>query len=162
MPEWGKMETSTDVTNQGQSFLFMTVTDEWLIITAASITLFSLLQAWGATLIIYGNSAVLKRIFPATQNLIRSHIDYLMMASLLGLVFFSCAHLDIVLPAWLTVTLCIGAIYNPFGFVLKAMYPQIGHSGTIGTKIFVMTGFLPATVGYGYSMILILQAILSR
>lgn len=130
----------------------------WILVTAAGIFLFSLFQAWLATLIVYVNVQTLKKLFPATHNLIRSHIDYLMMTSLLGVVYFACLHLGLSLPQWAIFLICLGAVYNPFGFMLKAIWPQMGHDGTVKTKIGVCVGFLPASIGFGYALLAILGA----
>ena len=128
----------------------------WLLVTAAGVTLFSLVLAWLGSLIIYGKIAALRRVFPATHNLIRCHVDYLIMAALLGLVYFSCLHLGIVLPTAVVVILCIGVIYNPIGFFFQAIDPNFGKSDTLAGRISVCLGFLPATVGFGYAMIAVM------
>jgi len=124
----------------------------WLLVVAAGVMIFSLLEAWLATLIVYGKVKFLKKIFPATHNLIRSHVDYLMMTSLLVVSYFVCLHLNIVLPKWVIVLLCIGVIYNPFGFFIKAINPSAGQSDTLFGKIMVCMAFLPTTIGFGYTM----------
>lgn len=129
------------------------VTSQWLLITAAVALLISLFEAWLATLIIYGKIAFLKKIFPATHNLIRSHVDYTIMTALLGFTYLALDHLHIELPKVIIVILCIGVLYNPFGFVLKAMNPNAGNSDTVMGRIIVCAGFLPATIGFGYSMV---------
>lgn len=128
------------------------VTMSWLLIVAAGVMIFSLFEAWLATLIIYGKVTFLKKIFPATHNLIRSHVDYLMMTSLLVVSYFVCLHLNIILPKWVVVLLCIGVIYNPFGFFIKAINPKAGQSDTLLGKIVVCVTFLPTTIGFGYTM----------
>jgi len=128
------------------------VTMAWLLVVAAGVMIFSLLEAWLATLIVYGKVKFLKKIFPATHNLIRSHVDYLMMTSLLVVSYFVCLHLNIVLPKWVIVLLCIGVIYNPFGFFIKAINPSAGQSDTLFGKIMVCMAFLPTTIGFGYTM----------
>ena len=128
------------------------ITMSWLLVVAAGIMIFSLFEAWLATLIIYGKVKCLKKIFPATHNLIRSHVDYLMMTSLLVVSYFVCLHLNIVLPKWVIVLLCIGVIYNPFGFFIKAMNPEAGQSDTLFGKVMVCVAFLPTTIGFGYTM----------
>lgn len=135
------------------------VSMSWLLVTAAGVLLFSLIEAWLATLIVYGKVASLKKIFPATHNLIRSHVDYLMMTALLGVTYFFCLHLNIVLPKAIIVILCIGAIYNPFGFFVKAINPNAGHSETRLGKIGVCVAFLPATIGFGYAMIAVIAVL---
>ena len=72
----------------------------WLLATAAGVMLFSLLEAGLATLIVYGKVAFLKKIFPVPHNLIRSHVDYLIMTTLLCVTYFTCLHLAIELPKW--------------------------------------------------------------
>lgn len=128
------------------------VTMSWLLVVAAGVMIFSLFEAWLATLIIYGKVKRLKKIFPATHNLIRSHVDYLMMTSLLLVSYFICLHLNIILPAWVIVLLCIGVIYNPFGFFVKAINPNAGQSDTAFGKVMVCVAFLPTTIGFTYTM----------
>ncbi len=136
------------------------ITSQWLLITAAIALLISLFEAWLATLIIYGKVGFLKKIFPATHNLIRSHVDYTMMTALVGFIYLALDHLQIELPKAIIVILCIGVLYNPFGFVLKAINPKAGNSDTVMGRIIVCAGFLPATIGFGYSMIAILNALI--
>jgi hypothetical protein len=136
------------------------VTPEWMLITAAVALLISLVEAWLATLIIYGKIGFLKRIFPATHNLIRSHVDYTIMAALLGFTYFSVAHLGIYIPKYIIVILCIGVLYNPFGFVIKAINPNAGNSDTFFGKLIVCLGFIPATIGFGYAMIAIIGSLI--
>lgn len=139
---------------------FSDISMAWLLVVAAFVTLFSLFEAWLATFILYAKVTFLKRLFPASHNLIRSHVDYLMMASLLGVIYFACLHLHITLPDSIIVILCIGALYNPFGFVIKSMNPNAGNSDTFLGKLMVCVGFLPATIGFGYSMFAVLQVLL--
>lgn len=136
------------------------VTSQWLLITAAIALLISLFEAWLATLIIYGKVGFLKKIFPATHNLIRSHVDYTIMTALVGFIYLALDHLHIELPKSIIVILCVGVLYNPFGFVLKAINPKAGNSDTVMGRIIVCSGFLPATIGFGYSMIAILNALI--
>jgi len=99
-------------------------------------------------------------MFPATHNLIRSHIDYLMMATLLGVIYFACVHLAITLPKSIIAILCFGALYNPFGFIVKAVNPKAGQAETWLGKLGVCIGFVPATIGFGYSMLAVLFALM--
>lgn len=136
------------------------VSMSWLLATAAGVVIFSLALAWLGSLIIYGKIASLKKVFPATHNLIRCHVDYLIMATLLGLVYFSCLHLAIVLPPAVIFILCIGVIYNPLGFIFQAMDPTFGKTDSLGGRIAVLLGFLPTTLGFGYAMVAIIAALL--
>ncbi|KZY73571.1 hypothetical protein A3737_26595 [Oleiphilus sp. HI0065] len=89
----------------------MTLSDpSLLLITAAICMLVSLGLAWLASLILYAKIARLKRIFPATHQLIRAHIDYLLMFILLVAAYYLQALLSITLPAWVIALLCVGCI----------------------------------------------------
>ena len=136
------------------------ITNEWILITAAVALLISLVEAWLATLIIYGKIGFLKKIFPATHNLIRSHVDYTIMTALSGFTYLALVHLAIELPKPIIVIYCIGVLYNPFGFVIKAINPKAGQSDTFGGKLIVCLGFVPATIGFGYTMIAIINAVI--
>lgn len=142
-------------------FSFDEIGLSWLLATAAFVTVFSLVLAWLGTFIIYVKSDFLKRVFPATHNLIRSHIDYLMMASLLGVIYMACVFLNVALPKAIIAILCFGALYNPFGFIIKAINPKAGHSDTFMGKLGVCLGFVPATIGFGYSMSAVLAALVA-
>lgn len=127
-----------------------------LLITAAICMLISLGLAWLASLILYAKISRLKRIFPATHQLIRAHIDYLLMFILLVSAYYLQGLLSITMPAWVIALLCIGSLYNPFGFIVLAMKPELANPQTFAQKLRVLTGFLPATLGYGYLMIAVL------
>lgn len=124
---------------------------EWLLVVASISVILSLILAWLATLIVYARVKWLKRIFPVSHNLVRAHIDYLMMATLLGVAYFSCVWLSISLPGWVIVLLCYGVLYNPLGFVVQANNPKVGKSETLIGRIAVCIGFLPTTIGFGYT-----------
>ncbi len=132
----------------------------WLLVTAAGVMIFSLFEAWLATLIIYGKVGFLRKIFRVPHNLIRSHVDYLIMTVLLCVSYFLCLHLSIELPAWLIVTLCVGVIYNPFGFFVKAINPEAGNAETPIGRVFVCLGFVPTTLGFGYVMVAVLAKLI--
>lgn len=138
-----------------------TISDTWLLATAAGVLLFSLFEAWLATLIIYGKVGFLKKLFPMPHNLVRSHVDYLIMTTLLVISYYLCQHLMIELPKWLIVLLCVGVIYNPFGFFVKAINPNAGNAETPLGRVIVCLGFVPTTVGFGAVMVMVLAKLMS-
>lgn len=131
-----------------------------LLITGAICMLISLGLAWLASLIIYAKVKRLKAIFPATHQLIRAHIDYLLMFILLVVTYYLAKELSITLPLWVIALLCIGSLYNPFGFILLAIKPTLANPETRLQKLRALTGFLPASIGYGAAMIMVLSALL--
>jgi hypothetical protein len=135
------------------SVSFSTVSESWILFTAALVMIISLIEAWLATLIVYGGVHSLKKVFKAPQNLIRSHVDYTIMTALLIVAYFVINHLSLSIPSAVIVLLCAGAIYNPLGFLIKAINPKAGKSDTVIGRIMVCLGFLPTTIGFGYIML---------
>ncbi|MEP2989788.1 MAG: hypothetical protein ABJN65_07215 [Parasphingorhabdus sp.] len=131
----------------------------WLLATAAIALIISLIEAWIVSLIYYLRVQFLKKIFPSPHQLIRSHVDYCIMAGLLGLFFVSVEAVDIVLPNIILILICVGALYNPAPFILVAMKPEGAESrkdiDLLG-GIVICIGFLPVTIGYGYTSFAIL------
>ena len=134
----------------------MPITLEMLLLTPALCLIISLVIAWLASLIVYAKISVLKRCFPATNQLIRAHIDYLLMAGLLVVTHYMIVFTGAVLPSFIIALTCIGALYNPFGFVLLAIKPSLSQTNTTFEKVRALAGFLPATIGFGYAMIMVM------
>ena len=115
----------------------------------------SLVLAWLASLGLYLRLPVVLKVFPAAHQLVRAHIDYLLMGLLLGglalMADFQGADLPTV-TQWLMV---IGALYNPIGFIVLATRP--GQKGpNPGAETWAtLVGFIPATLGFGHAAILI-------
>ncbi|MCG8609324.1 MAG: hypothetical protein MI864_02210 [Pseudomonadales bacterium] len=140
--------------------IFEGVSETWMLATAALAMLISLLEAWLATLIVYGRLDALKKVIVAPHNLIRSHVDYTIMAALLGFTYLVVVWLGIELPKWVIVLLCVGVLYNPFGFLVKAFKPTAGQAETVLGRIAVCAGFLPTTIGFGYVMFAVLVRVI--
>ncbi len=131
-----------------------------LVVVASFCLVFSLAIAWLASLIVYGKIAFLKELFPATFQLIRAHIDYLLMAMLLAVTHYLCSQFSVTLSTFTLAMLCIGALYNPFGFLILAVKPEMGNPETPFQKAKILIGFLPATLGFGGAMLAIMGAAL--
>ncbi|MDX1606866.1 MAG: hypothetical protein R3202_11780 [Candidatus Competibacterales bacterium] len=138
----------------------MTLTLNALPITAAVCMLISLALAWLASLIIYARMEVLQKIFVAPHQLVRAHIDYLLMALLLILSFYLAERFELALPVGVIALLCIGALYNPLGFIALAVQPALARPQTTAATLRILFGFLPATLGFGYVMVVLLLALL--
>jgi len=138
----------------------MGVTTDLLLITAAVCLIVSLALAWLASFIVYARVALLKRIFPATHQLIRAHIDYLLMSLLLVMSVYLIEKLLLDIPVAIMLLVCLGALYNPFGFIVLAVKPKLANPETRGEVIRILVGFLPASIGYGYIMFAVLASLL--
>lgn len=131
----------------------------WLLATAAIVIVISLIEAWTVSLIFYLRVKPLKKIFPSPHHLIRSHVDYCIMAGLLGLFYVATKELEIVLPGVIVFLTCLGAIYNPLPLILLAMKPAEKSKGRLSRTagIILCIGFLPLTIGYGYIVLAIIE-----
>ncbi|KZY30708.1 MULTISPECIES: hypothetical protein [unclassified Oleiphilus] len=138
----------------------MTNVADYLLLTAAFSLLLSLALAWLASFILYADIKALKRLFPASHQLIRAHIDYILMCLLLVACYYLNEKLSLELPGWVIYTTCFGALYNPFGFIVLAIKPHMAKPKSTSDKARILLGFLPATIGYGYIMWLTLITLL--
>lgn len=130
----------------------MSDSSNYLLITASISLLISLALAWLASLILYLDIKPLKAVFPASHQLIRGHIDYILMCLLLIACYYINSELNLSLPNWIIYLTCFGALYNPFGFIVLAIKPHLAKPKSFSEKARILLGFLPATLGYGYIM----------
>ena len=131
----------------------------FLLPIAASICLLvAMIQAWLMTLVRYFNVKAIRKLFPNYRDLVRSHVDYLMMASLIYAIYLVLIQLQIMLPSLIVWLLFIGAIYNPFGFLLQAIKPDIAESGGMYTRVGTAVGFLPLTIGLLFVSVMIIKS----
>lgn len=119
-----------------------------LTVTGSVCLIISLLEAWFLTGIRHLNWQFCKRWFPSDQNLLKSHIDYLMMCTLL---FVSATILDlwqIKLSPIVLFSTCLGSLLNPFGFLLMAVKPDIAKGSNKLFSSAMATSFLLTTLGF--------------
>lgn len=135
----------------------------YLLPLAASICLLvALVQAWIMTLVRYLKVTSIKKIFPSYRDLVRSHVDYIIMSALIFAVYLVILQLQIVLPSIVLWLIFIGALYNPFGFILQAIKPNIVEAGGLVTKVGVVVGFTPLSVGLIWTAIEIISVVTAR
>jgi hypothetical protein len=134
-------------------------THNWLLVTGALALIISLAQAWIVSLIYYVRVGFLKKIFPSPHQLIRSHVDYCIMIGLLGFLYVCTIYLEISLPKIILFLACLGALWNPFPFVFLAMEKDVEQKRrnmSVRERAFICIGFLPLTIGFGYTAIVVL------
>ncbi len=129
-----------------------------LVVTALFCLIVSLVLAWLASLILYARLEPLKSLFVAPHQLVRAHIDYLLMSMLLVMVYYLCREFSVVLAPATIALACLGALYNPVGFIALAVRPDMARPRTAAAKARVLLGFVPATLGFGGAAVEILLA----
>lgn len=125
---------------------------QWLIIGASVFIIISLILAWLATAVRILNIKPLQRIFPAHDNLVKAHIDYILMALLL-IAFYL---LNVELPAWVIITMLFGGAVNPFMFIVVSMSKPGEFKPGIGMMGLTMTSFISTTIGFGSASVLVI------
>ena len=58
------------------------------------------------------------------DDIIRAHIDYLMMAQFLFIFFLAFRQYAIEPPLWLVAACCFGTFFNPLAFLLRGLTPK--------------------------------------
>src|SRR5216110_675040 len=69
------------------------------------------------------SSGFMKRVFPNYQNLLKAHLDYLMMTGLLMIFFLLFNHFQVAPPPLVVFAMSVGSFMNPVGFIALAIRP---------------------------------------
>jgi len=81
--------------------------------------------AWVLGVTLFFPNGRLAGLIVERADLIRAHIDYLMMAQFLFLFGLLFRQYDVAPPLWVIGASCFGAFFNPLAFVLRAVHPKI-------------------------------------
>lgn len=119
-----------------------------LPVTGCICLVVSIIEGWIMAVIRYLEFKPLKKLFPGYRYLVRSHIDYVMMAPLLFGIYLILSTLEISISKLAISALILGALYNPAGFILQAMNPEIAEGDSKLIKLGILAGFIPATYGF--------------
>lgn len=120
-----------------------------LIVTAGICLIISIAEGWVIAFIRYLNIKTLQKIFPGYRYLVRSHVDYAIMAILLFAIFCILSIMNITISKSVIVALIVGSLYNPAGFIIQAVNPKIADGDSLLIKSAILLGFIPATYGFG-------------
>jgi hypothetical protein len=114
-----------------------------------SVCLFvALIQSWIIVAHFSNPGGMAARIIPGGKDLVRSHIDYLMMAQFLFVFYGLFRLLSVAPPVWLVVLICFGSFFNPFAFFLRAMRPSYLEAPALPYSIMITVSCVATTVGY--------------
>lgn len=81
--------------------------------------------AWALGVSLFFPNGSLAGLIVDRADLIRAHVDYLMMAQFLFLFALLFRQYRIEPPLWVIGAACYGAFFNPLGFLLRALRPKI-------------------------------------
>lgn len=93
----------------------------FLLAFAGLLLTIALAIAWVLGVTLFFPGGYLASFVVERKDLIRSHIDYLMMSQFLFIFFLMFRHFSIEPPLWVLGASCYGAFVNPLGFLLRAL-----------------------------------------
>ncbi len=121
----------------------------------------ALIEAW-LLVALRASGGALERLLPNRADLVRSHIDYLMMALFL-FVFYGLCRLTGAAPAnWLIAAACFGAFFNPFAFLVHALRPAFKEAPPAGLFVGILVSCVATTIGFAATAWTIAAAALSQ
>jgi len=129
-----------------------------LVVVASLCLLITLVLAW--CLVGVRSSGFMKKVFPNYQNLLKAHIDYLMMTGLLMIFFLLFEHFRLTPPRAVVIAMCAGSFGNPVGFIALAIRPTLRQTPASPFGAVMATSFTLTTIGYAGAAWLVGQAAL--
>jgi hypothetical protein len=127
----------------------------YLLITGSMCITIALLEAWCMVSVRFLNIEAIKSRVVGYGFMVKSHLDYLLMSCLLFSIYSVLAHLEVELAPVIVICMCIGALLNPFGFLVAAFRTQPSKVMTYVTY----TSFTLTTLGFMGAVITIVVSI---
>lgn len=117
-----------------------------LVVTGSLCMLITLALAW--CLVGVRTSASMKSLFASYPNLLKAHMDYLLMTGLLMVFFLLFAHFGVKPAPLIAWAMCIGSFMNPVGFLLLSVKPNLSQHPASPFGLLMSTSFTLTTIGY--------------
>jgi hypothetical protein len=117
-----------------------------LVVVGSLCLLITLGLAW--CLVGVRSSAFMKRLFPNYQNLLKAHIDYLMMTGLLMIFFLLFTHFGVSPSPLVVFSMSVGSFMNPVGFIALAIKPTLRQHPASPFGVVMAGSFSLTTIGY--------------
>lgn len=125
---------------------------------AAFLLLLALLLAWVLGITLFHPSGALAARLADRGDIVRSHIDFLMMAQFLFIFFLAFKQFAIAPPIPILACLCFGAFFNPFAFALRGLQGKPAAPPKEGFPIAAVVSFSATTIGFLGAAALIVNA----
>jgi hypothetical protein len=121
----------------------------YLAISASICLIAALIEAWLLVVAFSSENGPLNRLLPNGKDLLRSHVDYLMMALFLFVFYGLFRLLRVAPPDWLVASACLGAFFNPSAFLVRGVKPSYQKAPPIAFLLMLITSCIATTVGFG-------------
>jgi hypothetical protein len=117
-----------------------------LVVMGSLCLLITLVLAW--CLVGVRSSAFMKKVFPNYPNLLKAHIDYLLMTGLLMIFFLLFNHFRVSPPPLVVMAMSVGSFMNPMGFIALAIKPGLRQQPASPFGAVMAGSFTLTTIGY--------------
>jgi hypothetical protein len=91
----------------------------------------ALVLAWALGVSLFFPHGAIASLIVVRDDIIRGHIDFLMMSQFLFLFALLFRQYEIVPPLWVLAASCFGAFVNPVSFVLRGLRPKVDPAPVI-------------------------------
>jgi hypothetical protein len=122
----------------------------------------SLILAWVLAVTLFFPDGILARYIVSRSDLIRAHIDYLMMAQFIFIFALLFRQYSVTPPLWVVAATSYGAFFNPLGFLKRAITPKPAKAASVPIQPHfppqAAATFIMATIGFLASVVLVICA----
>ena len=117
-----------------------------LVVTGSLCMLVTLGLSW--CLVGVRTSAFMKSLFASYPNLLKAHLDYLMMTGLLMVFSLLFTHFQVQPSPLIVWAMSIGSFMNPVGFIFLSLKPNLSQHPASPFGILMSGSFTLTTIGY--------------
>jgi hypothetical protein len=117
-----------------------------LVVTGSLCMILTLGLAW--CLVGVRTSAFMKSLFASYPNLLKAHMDYLLMTGLLMVFFLLFTHFAVNPSPLIVWAMCTGSFLNPVGFLLLSLKPNLSQHPASPFGLLMSCSFTLTTIGY--------------
>ena len=129
-----------------------------LVVVGSLCLTITLVLAW--CLVGVRTSSSVRKLFPSVPNLLKAHIDYLLMTGLLMIFYLLFAHFQLSVSPVILVAMSVGSLMNPFGFLVLAVKPNTRQQPATPFGVLMTVSFTLTTIGYAGAAWLVAHAAL--
>jgi hypothetical protein len=121
----------------------------------------ALALAWVLGITLFFPDGELANHLVERSDIIRAHIDYLMMAQFLFIFFLLFRQYAINPPLWLVAACSFGAIFNPLAFLIRGITPKVVAVIPVEAHfpLQALLSFSLTTIGFLGSVLLVVRAV---
>jgi hypothetical protein len=136
------------------------MTNLFLLAFAGLCLAIALAIAWVLGITLFFPDGALAARLAERADIIRAHIDYLMMAQFLFIFFLLFRQYSINAPAWVVAACCFGAFFNPLSFLVRGLTPKVAGAISVEPHFPLQAGvsFTLTTVGFLTAVALVVRA----